>query len=105
MFNKINKRLREISVHDDATSERLLVKTTEELGELAEAINWSTGYKNTIKTKDEIKDAICEEGVDAIICILAIFEKENIDDENISNEFKKKLKKYKSKVVKKEIIT
>lgn len=98
MLRNTYNKLKLVSVLDKASSERLLVKATEEIGELAEAINWSTGYKHTEKTKKEIKDAICEEGIDNIICVLAIFEKEGLTDGEIHQMFKKKLEKYRSKV-------
>lgn len=94
IYNKIKK----VAKNDGATPERLLVKSMEELGELAEAVNWLNQYKHTNKTREEIIDACAEEGVDVMICIMAIFDKLNIDDAIIDNFFDEKLKKYKKKL-------
>jgi NTP pyrophosphatase (non-canonical NTP hydrolase) len=97
---KIYNKLKKIAVHDDVTPERLLCKSTEELGELAEAINWFNNYKKTDKSHDEIIKACLEEGVDVMICVMTIFEKLGIDDNDINKMFDKKLLKYQNKLKK-----
>lgn len=102
MFKKILKRVGEINPLDDATMERLLVKAMEELGELAEAINWKNNYKRTDKSINEISDAITEESIDVLVCIFAIMEKNNTLPDDADNYLKKKLKKWERNLLQKQ---
>lgn len=98
MKKKLLKLVKETNKIEQATSERLTLKATEELGELAEAIHWSNGYKKTKKTEQEITDAILEEGIDTIICILSAMDKEGVDFKKFDKEFIRKTIKWRKKL-------
>jgi NTP pyrophosphatase (non-canonical NTP hydrolase) len=98
MKKKLLKLITKTNKIEQATSERLTLKATEELGELAEAIHWSNGYKKTNKSQQEITNAILEEGVDTIICILAVMDKEGVDFKNFDKEFIKKITRWEKKL-------
>jgi NTP pyrophosphatase (non-canonical NTP hydrolase) len=93
-YKKLYKRLKEGANYDPANAERLCLKTTEELGELVEAINWYVGYKNTDKSKKEIEYALAEEISDVIICATAVGHKIGLDPDFINEVFEKKIKKW-----------
>jgi len=96
-MNKEFKKVQEVNLVDDASSERLIVKGLEEFGEFAQAINWLTGYKKTNKSKEEILDEIAEEGVDTIICVLAAMDKAGVEYDRIKKFFPIKIKKWRNK--------
>jgi NTP pyrophosphatase (non-canonical NTP hydrolase) len=98
MKKKLLKLITKTNKIEQATSERLTLKAIEELGELAEAINWRNGYKKTPKTEQEITDAILEEGIDTIICVLAVMDKEGVDFKKFDKKFIKKATKWKKKL-------
>lgn len=102
MFKKLLGIVGEINPHDDATIERLVLKATEELGELAEAINWKNNYKNTEKSPEDIDNSITEEAIDVIICMIAILEKNGATPEHSKEYFKKKTKKWKKNLQKRK---
>lgn len=94
MFKKALKLVKKPNSIDEASFERLLVKATEELGELAEAINWKNNYKKTNKSPKEISKLVNEESIDVIVCMLAIIDKNNPNHKKINKYFKKKVKKW-----------
>lgn len=96
-MKKIWTRIGEVNKIDNATSERLVLKAVEELGEYAETLHWESGYKKTDKSKKEIKEDQLQEGVDVIICILASLDKQGNSYKDIKKMFNKKITKWAKK--------
>lgn len=99
MLEKELEKLKYFANRDKSSIERLLVKTTEELGELAESINHFTGNKKSNKTWKKVKNDIYEESVDIVLCLLIILNKTNheglkFNKKYFEKTFNKKLKKY-----------
>lgn len=98
MFKEILKAVHEVNKKDAATNERLIVKALEELGELAETINWKSGYKKTDKDLFEINEASIKESIDVLVYVFAILDKLNPSNEKIVKYFNEKLKKWNKKL-------
>lgn len=98
MKKKLLKLITETNKLEPASTQILTLKALEELGELAEAMHWKSGYKKTNKTEEEIKAAIYEEGIDTIICVLSVLDKEGIDSKTFEKTFTKKVNKWRKKL-------
>lgn len=102
MFDKALDLIHDVNFRDGASKERLTLKALEELGELAEAINWETGYKNTDKTPREINVEQTKECIDVLVCIIAILDKIGATDDTIKKYYKKKIDKWEKNLDKKK---
>lgn len=100
-FKNLFNHLKRGAKIDTRSPEKLALKTTEELGEVVEALNWYLGDKATNKSKKEIQYALAEEISDVIICQIALAHKLGLDPDYLDEVFEKKHEKWISKFKKK----
>jgi NTP pyrophosphatase (non-canonical NTP hydrolase) len=101
-MKKIYLRIQELSHRDVADAKGLLVKSMEELGELAAALLNENGYKPTDKSPKDIRENQLEEACDVIICMLGILDKQNFTIDEIKEMMKKKADKWEKVLEKRE---
>lgn len=75
----------------------IMMKTTEEFGELAQEVNKLYGLKKTKETQKDINQNILEEGVDTIQCVLSLLAENGHSYKDIKNMMLKKNDKWYSK--------
>ena len=93
-FNNNIKEIEKLNKIDPATISERLCKVMEEVGELAQAINKTTGRKFWKKndTLKKINENILEEGVDSIQCIVSLLTQMGFNDDDIISVMEKKNK-------------
>ncbi len=79
---------------DKQTIENMLLKTMEELGELATDILKLKQYKVNTENKEDITKNAKEEVIDCFAMLINISEKLNISDKEMVKIFRKKLAKW-----------
>jgi len=82
---------------DDVGPADRLCKLFEESGELAQAVNRTTGRKKNKMSEDEVIDLICEEAADTIQCVISLIDTYGITYDDLTKMMAKKNEKWKSR--------
>jgi len=93
-MKKIYKKIQSLSQRDVADAKGLTLKSMEELGELVQALLHENGYKQTTKSKKDIKENQLEEACDVIICMFGVLDKLGFSYKEITNMLEKKADKW-----------
>lgn len=104
-FKKVVKEIDRLNKLDKKSPSKRMCKVIEEVGELAQAVNKTTGIKRLKPedTKEAIMANILEEGADSIQCIISLLlkykftAKQIVDAMNEKNVYWEKVMKDKKK--------
>lgn len=102
-MEKFFKEIKAINKIDKVGIELALCKLFEEAGELAQAVNMTTGRKASKLSPKEIKANIKEECIDTIQNVFCIADKAGISYKDLCEVFGTKNAKWKSRIANKEI--
>ncbi len=102
-FKKVVKEIGRLNNIDPASDAERMCKVTEEVGELAQAVNKTFGRKKIKEGEsvEVIKANILEEGADSIQCIISVLHGYGFTADDIINEMAEKNKAW-QKVIKKK---
>lgn len=89
-MKEIYDDIKRINLLDPAGPSERLCKLYEETGELAQAVNKTTGRKVVTQTPDEVRDLIIEESADSIQCVLSLIDYWGITYEELVDKIKTK---------------
>ncbi len=91
-FKKTVKEIVRLNKLDEKSVSKRMCKITEEIGELAQAVNKTTGIKRLKKedTKENMLDNILEEGADSIQCVISLLGKFGFTAEDILRKMDEK---------------
>jgi NTP pyrophosphatase (non-canonical NTP hydrolase) len=106
MFKEIVKEIGRLNSKDQASHSERMCKVMEEIGELAQAVNRTTGRK-ILKEKDTVEsmnENLLEEGVDSIQCIISLLKGYGYGHKDILKKMKHKNKVWESVIEKKKKI-
>ena len=92
------KRIEKVAKKDVGSAQILALKAVEELGELAASLFHEIGYKQTNKSKKDIRNNQLEEAVDVIICMFGVLKKKEFTWEEIKDQLNKKIDKWENVV-------
>lgn len=104
MFKEIVKEISELNSKDKATNSERMCKVVEEIGELAQAVNRTTGRK-ILKEKDteeSLRENLLEEGVDSIQCIISLLDGYGYNSKDILRKMRQKNKVWKKVISKRK---
>jgi len=93
MNNKLRKYARELNTRDSKNLSQKLVKTTEELGELARAILPFEDASGVLHRFSD-KASILEEAVDVMLCTQSIIHELEFSDDEVERMISRKLNKW-----------
>jgi NTP pyrophosphatase (non-canonical NTP hydrolase) len=93
-IGKVFEDIKRLDNLDDSSLSDSFLKLSEEIGELANAINKFNGRKNSLESKEEIILNIKEEIADSIQNLILISTRFGFDHTDIINEIFKKNKKW-----------
>jgi hypothetical protein len=102
-MKEIYEKISEIAAKDSGSTEILALKAVEELGELVVSLFHEIGYKRTDKNEEDVRDNQLEEGVDVIVCMIAILAKKGFTYKQIKKKAIKKTDKWNNIVQKRNI--
>lgn len=82
----IYEEIKRINKLDPASSTHRMCKISEEVGELAQAVNKTLGRKVVSESREEVINLIKEEAADSIQCILSLLDSCSVNFEKIRFE-------------------
>lgn len=101
-MKEIYEEIQRLNVTDPASPQDRLVKTFEEVGELAQAVGKDIGRKIHSESKEDIRANILEEGADTIQCVISVLDSYDISFEELCEAMTNKNGKWEQVIAKRK---